>query len=112
MLKGEHFASMPERATFINTGRGATVEEERMVEVLQARPDLTAILDVAFPEPAEEGSPLYTMDNVVLTPHIAGATGGREIWRLADFMIEEAIALRDGKPLRYEVSLEMLETMA
>ncbi len=112
MLKGAHFASLPESATFINTGRGATVEEEAMIAVLQSRPDLTAVLDVTCPEPPEEGSPLYTMENVILTPHIAGAVGSREIWRLADFMIEEAMALRDGKALRYEVTPEMLKTMA
>jgi phosphoglycerate dehydrogenase-like enzyme len=112
MLQGQHFASMPEYATFINTGRGATLDENAMIEVLQSRPDLTAILDVTFPEPPEEDSPLYTMENVILTPHIAGAVGSQEIWRLADFMIDEAISLRDGKALRYEVTMDMLKTMA
>jgi phosphoglycerate dehydrogenase-like enzyme len=112
MLKGEHFASLSENASFINTGRGATLDENAMIEVLQSRPDLTAVLDVTFPEPPEADSPLYTMENVVLTPHIAGAVGSQEIWRLADFMIEEAIAMREGRPLRYEVSMEMLKTMA
>lgn len=111
MLKGEHFAAMQPYATFINTGRGATVDEPAMIEVLKKRPDLTAVLDVTFPEPPEENSPLYSMDNVVLTPHIAGAIG-QETWRLADYMIEEAIALRDGRGLRYEVRLEMLDRMA
>ncbi len=112
MLKGEHFAALPEYASFINTGRGATLDETAMIEVLQSRPDLTAVLDVTFPEPPEADSPLYTLENVILTPHIAGAVGSQEIWRLADFMIEEAIAMREGRPLRYEVSMEMLETMA
>ena len=112
MLKGEHFAFLPENATFINTGRGVTLEEDRMIEVLQNRPDLTAILDVTHPEPPVENSPIYTMENVILTPHIAGAVGHQEIWRLADFMIDEAIALREGYPLKYEVSMKMLETMA
>ena len=112
MLTGEHFSVLPENATFINTGRGATLDENAMIEVLQSRPDLSAVLDVTFPEPPEADSPLYTMENVVMTPHIAGSVGSREIWRLADFMIDEAIALRDGKPLRYEVTSEMLKAMA
>lgn len=112
MLQGKHFASIPEYGTFINTGRGATLDENALVEVLQSRPDMTAILDVTCPEPPEEDSPLYTMENVILTPHIAGAVGSQEIWRLADYMIDEAISLRDGKALQYEVTMEMLKTMA
>jgi len=49
---------------------------------------------------------------VILTPHIAGATAGHEVWRLADYMINEGKAHRDGRLLRYEVTLEMLATMA
>ena len=112
MLKEHHFAAMREYATFINTGRGATLDEEGMIEVLKARPDLTAILDVTSPEPPVEESALYTLDNVVMTPHIAGSAGSQEIWRMADFMIEEAVALSEGRDLKYAVSLQMLETMA
>jgi phosphoglycerate dehydrogenase-like enzyme len=111
ILKGELFASMRPNATFINTGRGATVDEPAMIQVLQQRPDLTAVLDVTHPEPPDEGSQLYSMENVILTPHIAGSAGN-EVRRMADFMIEEATALRDGKPLKYEVTLGMLDTMA
>ncbi|MBQ3865049.1 MAG: phosphoglycerate dehydrogenase [Clostridia bacterium] len=46
MLKGEYFASMKPYATFINTGRGATVRENEMIEVMANRPDLTFLLDV------------------------------------------------------------------
>ena len=111
MLKGEHFASMRPNATFINTGRGATVDEPAMIKVLEQRPDLTAVLDVTYPEPPEENSKLYTLENVVMTPHIAGSAGN-EVRRMADFMVEEATAFRDGKALKYEVTLSMLETMA
>ena len=51
MIKGAHFSAMPADATFINTGRGATVREAEMIEVFPARPDLTALLDVTDPEP-------------------------------------------------------------
>ena len=112
MLQGKHFASMLPYATFINTGRGATLDQDAMIEVFQSRPDMVALLDVTDPEPPENDSPLYTMDNVFLTPHIAGATGSHEIWRMADYMINEALALREGRELQYEVTLEMLKTMA
>ena len=111
MLTGELFARMVPGATFINTGRGATVNEPAMIRVLTDRPDLSAVLDVTWPEPPDEHSPLYRLDNIFLTPHLAGAFG-RENWRMADYMIEEAIALREGRALQFEVSLEMLDTMA
>jgi phosphoglycerate dehydrogenase-like enzyme len=112
MLRREHFASMQRYGTFINTGRGATLDEPALIDVLSDRSDLTAVLDVTRPEPPVDGSPLYRLDNVILTPHIAGAVGKHEVWRMADYMIDEAIALRDGCDLKYEVTLKMLETMA
>ncbi|MFW6286985.1 MAG: NAD(P)-dependent oxidoreductase, partial [Candidatus Sumerlaeota bacterium] len=111
MIKGKHIASMRANATFINTGRGATVEEAAMAEVLREREDLTALLDVTSPEPPEPDSPLWALDNVHLTSHIAGSIGD-EVLRMADFMIEEFENWRDGKALRFAVTQKMLETMA
>ena len=111
MLRGEHFGSMKENATFINTGRGATVEEDALVQVLRQRPDLTALLDVSAPEPPLPNSPLYELGNVHLTTHIAGSVGD-EVVRLADFMLEDFGRWARGEPLQHQVSLEMLATMA
>lgn len=112
LLNGQLFASMPSDATFINTGRGATVNQHDLIRVLRDdRPDLTALLDVTEPEPLPEDSPLWTLPNVQITSHIAGAVGD-EVGRLAGTVIEEFNAWRDGQPLRYAVTLPMLETMA
>jgi phosphoglycerate dehydrogenase-like enzyme len=110
VLSGELFASMREGATFINTGRGAQVVEEDLIEVLKQRPDLTALLDVSWPEPPEGYSELWTLPNVVISPHIGG-TIGDEVIRLADAMIEEFEAWDAGKGLRYEVTPEVFATM-
>lgn len=111
MLRGTHFESMPHGATFINTGRGATVNEPEMIDVLTRRPDLTALLDVTYPEPPAEGSPLYTLPNVQLSGHIAGSVKN-ECVRMADYMIEEFDRFARGEPLKHVVTLEMLPTMA
>ncbi len=111
MLRQDLFARLRPGATFINTGRGATVDEAGLVRVLRARPDLTALLDVTHPEPPVPDSPLYELPNVHLTSHIAGSLGG-EVVRMADYVIEEFRAWREGRPLRFAVSLERLETMA
>lgn len=109
VLNGKLFASMREGATFINTGRGAQVNEPEMIEVLKKRPDLTALLDVTFPEPPVEGSELYTLPNVKLSGHIAGSE--QDEWhRMATYMIEEFERHLAGQTYRYQVSESMLLT--
>ncbi|HEX4084746.1 MAG TPA: hydroxyacid dehydrogenase [Chthoniobacteraceae bacterium] len=111
MLGRRLFETMRRDATFINTGRGATVDEEGMLTVLRARPDLTALIDVTIVEPPPEGSPFYTLPNLHLSSHIAGSIGDERV-RLADYCIEEFLAWRSGEPLRYAVTPRMMETMA
>lgn len=111
LITGEMIASMKPHATLINTARGAVIREPAMIEVLQDRPDLTAILDVTHPEPPPSGSALYRLPNVILTPHIAGSAG-MEVRRMADLIIEEFHSWRAGEPLRYEVTADLLAVAA
>jgi len=103
MITGAHFASMKENATFINTSRGAIVREPEMIAVLLARPDLWAILDVTYPEPPVEGSPLYELPNVVLTPHIAGVMDD-ECRRMGQTMVEELRRFLADEAMEYEIT--------
>ncbi len=82
-----------------------------MVKALTEEPDRFAVLDVTEPEPPKEGSPLYTMENVMLSPHITGSFGN-EFQRMAEYMIEEYERLISGGKTRYSVTKEMLKTMA
>ncbi|MDR1892323.1 MAG: hypothetical protein LBQ48_04885, partial [Oscillospiraceae bacterium] len=111
MLRYEHFSRLPEGGVFLNTGRGAQVVEADLARALAEREDLTAVLDVTWPEPPEAGHPFYTLPGVVLTPHIAGSMG-REVVRLGRYMLEEYRRYAQGMPCLYEVTAEMLETMA
>ena len=111
MLHYAHFSRMRENAVFINTGRGAQVVEDDLVRILQERPDLTALLDVTFPEPPVENHPFYTLPNCLLTPHIAGSAGD-EFARMGIYMLRECEAYLTGAPTQYEVTEKMLETMA
>lgn len=111
MLNGALFEKLEPYATFINSGRGAQVVEEDLIRVLQERPDLTAILDVTQSDPPEEGSPLYTLENCILTPHIAGSFNHEER-RMAEYMEQEYQRFLKNEPCKYEVTLEMLKTMA
>ncbi|MEO8204655.1 MAG: hydroxyacid dehydrogenase [Chthoniobacterales bacterium] len=111
LVTGALLSSMKPNATFINTARGTIVLESEMVEVLKARPDITAVLDVTNPEPPPAGSPLYTLPNVILTPHIAGSMG-KEVRRMSDMMIDEFIRWTEGKSSSYAVTFETLERTA
>ena len=111
MLGYRLFTKMRENAVFINTGRGAQVVEDDLARVLTERKDLTALLDVTYPEPPEADHPFYTLENCVLTPHIAGSAGD-EVARMGEYMLDEFKAYVNKEPTRYEVTLKMLETMA
>ena len=111
MLNYSLFSRMKNNATFINTGRGAQVVEADLVRALTEQPERTAILDVTFPEPVEKGHPFYEMDNVFLTPHLAGSAAD-EIARMGLYMAKSYEQVNAGEPADWEVSLKMLETMA
>ena len=112
IIRRDLLARMGEYSVFINTGRGAQVDMEALIDEMRAHPARTAILDVTDPEePPKEDSPLYTLENVILTPHIAGSIG-LETHRMADFMYEEYKAVSGGNQPKHAVSIEMLETMA
>jgi len=109
VLTGKMFASMPKNGVFINTGRARQINEAEFCEVFKARPDLTALLDVTFPEPPPEDSLLYRLPNVFLSPHIAGSLND-EWKRMADFMIDEFKRYLACEPFQHEVNESMLIT--
>lgn len=111
ILNYRHFSKMKPYATFINTGRGAQVIEDDLVRALREVTTRTAILDVTWPEPCNDGHPFYSMPNVFLTPHIAGCMGN-EVAKLGESMADEWDSIKAGKPSPAEVTENMLETMA
>jgi phosphoglycerate dehydrogenase-like enzyme len=72
MLNAEFFARMKPDAFFINLGRGDTVDEDALLQVLKDRKIAGAALDTFWQEPLPEGHPFWGMDNVIITPHIGG----------------------------------------
>ncbi|TCP23521.1 phosphoglycerate dehydrogenase-like enzyme [Scopulibacillus darangshiensis] len=111
MITAAHFERMKPYATFINTARGAIVREPEMIRVLQRRTDLMAILDVTYPEPPKPGSPLYTLSNVILTPHIAGS-GVNEAQRMGAYMLDEFKRYLKGEPLNWQITKGNVATLA
>jgi len=111
MITGAHLSAMRQGATFINTARGALVREQEMIDVLQQRPDLLAVLDVTYPEPPVAGSPLYTLPNVILTPHIAGSLDA-ECQRMGQLVVDELRRYLAGEPLQWAITRQQAALMA
>ncbi|MET7680447.1 hydroxyacid dehydrogenase [Streptomyces sp. NPDC005423] len=85
----------------INTSRGALVDHSALTDdLLSGR--LQAILDVTEPEPLPADSPLYTLPNVFLTPHVAGSLGN-ELERLGRVVVDELERVAAGLPLAHEI---------
>ncbi len=72
LLSRERIALLPENALVINVGRGSAVDQDALVEALEAERIAGAALDVAVPEPLPKDHPLWTTKNLILTPHVSG----------------------------------------
>lgn len=79
LIGAEAFAAMDDTAVFINVGRGDTVDTDALVTALRDGQIGGAGLDVFDEEPLPTGHPLWSMDNVIITPHMSGDTDG---WRM------------------------------
>jgi phosphoglycerate dehydrogenase-like enzyme len=95
----EAIAAMKPSGVLVNIGRGPVVDEAALVEALAARRIRGAALDVYEQEPLAAGHPLYSLDNVLLSPHCADNVPG---WResAVDVFVEHVMLFRRGEPLR------------
>ena len=110
MIGARQLALMRDGATFINTARGALVDETALIAELRSG-RISAVIDVTDPEIALDGSPLYDLPNVLLTPHMAGAVG-TERSRLGRLVADEVEKFVAGNPLKFAVKPNLLEQLA
>src|ERR687890_635193 len=96
-------ARMKPAAVLINTARGGLVEETALVEALTSGRLWAAGLDVLAEEPPPPDHPLLSLDNVVLTPHVAWLTQ-ETLTRSFDVALENVRRLRDGRVLLFRVA--------
>lgn len=111
VLNGELFERMKPYATFINTGRGRQVDEKALYKAMKKVKTRTALLDVTFPEPKSPFHFFHRAKNIFLTPHIAGSLG-KEVERMAEYMLSESLRIQNGEAPLYEVTIEKLAHMA
>ena len=93
----------------VNTSRGSLIDEEAMAKHLRAG-HFRAILDVYEVEPLPVDSPLRGLENCILIPHRGGPTTDRRA-AATRVVIDDVIALRDGRPAKYEVAQSRAATM-
>ena len=99
MLTEKHFRQMKKTAVFINTGRGATVDEPALIKALQEGWIAHAALDVLEVEPPGHNNPLLSMGNVTLSPHNASASSRFDPARKRRVGQELALAARGQWPI-------------
>lgn len=98
MINKETIAKMKPSAVIINTGRGPLINEADLCEALAAKRIAGAGLDVQEVEPPAEDSPLYTLDNVIITPHM-GWKGLETRQRLVGIIRDNVQAFFKGEPI-------------
>jgi phosphoglycerate dehydrogenase-like enzyme len=111
MITGDHFRMMKQGASFINNARGAVIRQDEMILALRDRPDIWAVLDVTWPEPPPADSPLFTLPNVVMTPHIGGPLDG-ECLRNGKAMLDDLKLFLAGKPMTCQIGAERARRLA
>ena len=102
-------AAMKDDALLINTARGELVDESALCAEL-AKGRFFAFLDVSDTEPPPLDSPLRTLSNVVLTPHIAGCI--ENCHRMGELAVEELRRHFAGEPPIYRITQDMLDRIA
>ena len=107
MIGADELAALPVGAALVNIGRGALVDEPALIAALQAGHLGGAYLDVFAEEPLSAGSPLWSMPNVLVSPHSA-STSDRENGRITDLFCENLVRYRVGEPLGNTLDAERL----
>ena len=109
MIKKDHFDLLQAGALFINTSRGAVIDEEALIEALKDN-RFSALLDVYDKEPLPDDSPLRSFENVYLPPHMAGPTFDRRE-KITDALIDDIERFKNGITPRNIVTKEAAEKM-
>ena len=105
LIGAEQLAAMKRSAILVNVARGSLVDQAALIAALEKRAIGGAALDVATPEPLPPESPLWSLDNVFITPHTSGIS--ERIWqRETELLISNLERWFRGELLRNRVDLE------
>ena len=103
LIGAEHLRRLGPAGYLVNVARGGVVDEEALIDALRSGTIAGAGLDVFTYEPLPADSPLCTLENVILTPHIGGGTGTSREGELTEALREVASVLNGGT-LRHQIA--------
>ena len=110
MIGARELSLLRDGGTFINSARGALVDESALIAELRTG-RIDAIVDTTWPEVPAPDSPLWDLPNLMLTPHIAGSAG-RELRRLGESAVREVARVVRGESLHHPVELHRFDILA
>ncbi|MDF2658566.1 MAG: 3-phosphoglycerate dehydrogenase [Paenibacillus sp.] len=107
MMGAAEFQAMKDDAVFINSSRGACIDEKALIAELE-KGRLFAFLDVSDPEPAEMNNPIRTLPNVIYTSHLAGGPS----YYIGNQVVEDIRSYKSGQKPKMVVTWDMLDRLA
>lgn len=107
LMNADRLAKMKPSACYISVGRGQTTDQAALVDALSRRAIAFAGLDVVDPEPLPPDSPLWGLDNVIITPHISGQSSHYNARAMEIFLENLRAYVATGKPVRNVVDLNL-----
>jgi phosphoglycerate dehydrogenase-like enzyme len=102
LIGARELTLMKPTASLINTCRGPVIDEEALITALRDGTIASAGLDVFTLEPLQFDSPLTQLDNVILTPHIGGGTGGAREKQMRD-VLDNVVRFANGDPMQHRL---------
>ena len=107
ILSRERLALLPESAILVNVGRGSAIDQDALMDALNAGRLAGAALDVMTPEPLPADHPLWTTKNLLITPHVAGnMTLGYTCNKTVSMFCDDLENYAEGRPLKHLVDLK------
>ncbi len=101
MMNAAAFAAMKPTAYLVNIARGEIVDQDALAAALEGGVIAGAGLDVADPEPLDAESPLWRMDNVIISPHVSAAGNNVSYRRLKELFAGELARFKAGEPFAH-----------
>ena len=105
LISKEYLEMLNPTTLFVNVGRGTNVDEQALIEILQTKRIMGAVLDVTEVEPIPTESPLWEMKNVLLTQHSSGGWNEESSGKVL-FFLENLAKFERGEPFLNHVDLE------
>lgn len=110
LIGEEELNQMKETAIIVNTARGAIIDEIALIRALREKRIAGAALDVFDPDPPRRNNPLFDLENVIVTPHMAGMTY-ESIEKLGMKVAEETTSILKGKPPRNLINPDVVKLL-